>query len=173
MIVERTGLFKLGDQAVTIVGPDIEAGQQAPEVRLQANDWSLVDMLDSTEGKVRIVAAVPSISTSVCDTETRRFNEEAANLDEDIAIITVSADLPFTQANWCAAAGVDKVILLSDHQDASFGEQYGTLIKERRIHRRAVFVVDRGGTVVYADYMPALGEQPDYEAVLAAARKAL
>lgn len=171
--MERTGLLKLGGKDVTIIGPDIVVGQQAPEARMQANDWSMVDMLGSTEGKVRIIAAVPSLSTSVCDTETRRFNEEAAGLDDDIIILTVSADLPFTQANWCAAAGVDKVVLLSDHHDASFGEQYGTLIKERRCHRRAVFVVDRDGQVVYVDYMPALGDQPDYEAVLEAAREAL
>lgn len=171
--MERTGLLQLGGKDVTIIGADIEVGQAAPEVTLQANDWSMVDLLASTKGKVRILAAVPSISTGVCDTETRRFNEEAASLDDDIVIITVSTDLPFTQANWCAASGVERVVLLSDHQDASFGEQYGTLIKERRCHRRAVFVVGRDGRVVYADYMPQLGDQPDYEAVLAAARKAL
>lgn len=171
--MERNDFYKLGDKFVTIVGNDIEVGQAAPEVSLQANDWSMVDMLGSTAGKVRILAAIPSISTGVCDTETRRFNEAAAELSDDIVIITVSTDLPFTQKSWCAAAGVEQVLLLSDHQQAEFAEKYGTLIKERRINRRAVFVVDREGKVVYADYMPQLGDQPDYDAVLAAAKGAL
>lgn len=171
--MERNDIFQLGDKFVTIVGPDIEVGQPAPEATLQANDWSMVDMLASTQGKVRILAAIPSISTGVCDKETRRFNEEAAQLDDDIAILTISLDLPFTQRNWCAAAGVEQVTLLSDHHNAEFAEKYGTLVKEWRINRRAVFVVDREGQVVYADYMPKLGDQPDYEAVLAAAKGAL
>jgi len=171
--VERNDFYKLGDEFVTIVGEDITVGQQAPEVTLQANDWSMVDMLASTEGKVRILAAVPSISTGVCDAETRRFNEAAADLSDEIAILTISTDVPFTQKNWCAAAGVDQVTLLSDHLNAEFAVKYGTLVKERRINRRAVFVVNREGKVVYADYMPQLGDQPDYEAVLAAAKGAL
>ena len=171
--MERNDFYKLGDEFVTIVGEDITVGQQAPEVTLQANDWSMVDMLASTEGKVRILAAVPSISTGVCDAETRRFNEAAADLSDEIAILTISTDVPFTQKNWCAAAGVDQVTLLSDHLNAEFAVKYGTLVKERRINRRAVFVVNREGKVVYADYMPQLGDQPDYEAVLAAAKGAL
>jgi thiol peroxidase len=171
--MERIGLLQLAGADVTVVGPDIEVGQKAPEFRLQAPDWSHVDVLESTKGKVRIIAAVPSLNTSVCDVETRRFNEEAASLDPNITIITISTDLPYTLKNYCAAAGVDKVQVFSDHYDTNFGEKYGTLIKERRIERRAVFVVDKDGKVVYADYMPALGEQPNYEEVLAAAKQAL
>ncbi len=170
--MEREGLLELGGVGVTIIGPDIEVGQDAPEIMLQDQDWKDVKVLEATSGKVRILAAVPSLSTSVCDRETRRFNEEAAKLSEDIRIVTISHDLPFTQKNWCGAAGVEQVWVVSDHKDAEFGEKYGTLIKERRILRRAVFVVDRDGKVTYADYMPALGDEPDYEAVLAAARKA-
>jgi thiol peroxidase len=171
--MERSDIFKLADKPVTIVGADIEVGQKAPEFTARAQDWSVVDALASTEGKVRIIAAVPSLSTSTCDLETKRFNQEAAALDKDIAILTLSTDLPYTLKNWCAAAGVDKVTLLSDAYDASFGEKYGVLIKERRIFRRAVFVVDRAGKVTYAAYMPVLGEEPKYEEVLAAAKKAL
>jgi len=171
--MERTELFKLADKPVTIVGPDIEVGQQAPEFTVRLQDWSVVDGLASTQGKVRILAAVPSLSTSTCDLETKRFNQEAAALDGDIAILTLSTDLPYTLKSWCAATGVDKVTLMSDAYDANFGEKYGVLIKERRIFRRAVFVVDRNGKVVYADYMPVLGDQPKYDEVLAAAKKAL
>lgn len=171
--MERTGIYELGGQGVTIIGPDIEVGSQAPEFGVIDNDWQDVQALASTAGKVRILAAVPSLSTGVCDRETRRFNEEAAALGEDVAILTISQDLPWTQKNWCGAAGVEQVTTLSDARDAEFGEKYGTLIKERRILRRAVFVVDREGKVVYADYMPALGDEPDYEAVVAAAKAAL
>lgn len=171
--MERSGIFQLAGKDVTIVGPDIEVGQQAPEFTLRAQDWSVVDVLAATAGKVRIVAAVPSLGTEVCDIETKRFNQEAASLDPDIAIVTISTDLPYSLKSWCAANGIDRVLLYSDAYDTNFGQSYGTLIKERRILRRAVFVVDRQGKVVYADYMKVLGDQPDYDAVLAAARDAL
>jgi thiol peroxidase len=171
--MERTGIFELAGKGVTIVGPDIKEGQQAPDVVLRAPDWSVVDLLASTQGKVRILLAVPSLSTSTCDLETKRFNQEAASLDADIVVISVSTDLPYTLKNWCAANGIERVLTYSDAYDAAFGEQYGTLIKERRILRRAVFVVDRKGNVAYADYMPQLGDQPNYEEVLAAAKEAL
>ena len=170
--MEREGIFELGGKGVTIIGPDIEVGQAAPEFSVLDQDWNTVNALEASVGKVRIIAAVPSLSTSVCDRETRRFNEEAAKLGDDIRIITISHDLPFTQKNWCGAAGVEQVWVVSDHKNADFGEKYGTLIKERRILRRAVFVVNKEGNITYADYMAALGDEPDYEAVLTAARNA-
>lgn len=170
--MERSGIFELANKPVTIIGADIKVGDKAPEFTVRAQDWSLLDALKSTDGKVRIICAVPSLGTSVCDMETKRFNQEAASLDKDIAILTISTDLPYSLKNWCAANGVDKVTLLSDAYDVNFGEKYGVLIKERRIFRRAAFVVDRSGKVVYADYMPVLGDQPKYEEVLAAAKKA-
>ncbi len=171
--MERKGLLQIAGMDVTVIGPDIKVGQQAPEFTAHAQDWSFVDVLDATKGKVRIIAALPSLATSVCDMETRRFNQEAASLDENVAIIAVSDDLPYTLKNWCAAAGVDKVMVVSDHYDNNFGEKYGTLVKERRILRRAIFVVKKEGKVVYSDYMPTLGDQPKYEEVLAAAKGAL
>jgi len=126
-----------------------------------------------TKGKVRIMAAVPSLETSVCDRETRRFNEEAATLGEDVVIQVISMDLPYTQKRWCGAAGIEQVQVLSDHKMAEFGAKYGVLIKERRIFRRAVFVVDRQDKITYVDYMPELGNEPKYEEVLEAARAAL
>ncbi|KAA3648746.1 MAG: thiol peroxidase [Chloroflexi bacterium] len=170
---ERNDFYKLGDNFVTIVGSDIEVGQKAPEFTVQDQTFADLGVLDATKGKVRILAAVPSLSTSVCDRETRRFNEEAASLSDEIAIVTISADLPFTLKSWCGAAGVDQVLVVSDHMDAEFGMKYGTLVKERRILRRAVFVVDKDDKVVYSDYMASLGDEPDYEAVLEAAKGAL
>lgn len=171
--VERTGIFKLGENSVTIIGNDVVVGQTAPEFSAQANDWSLVQGLASTAGKVCILAAAPSLSTAVCDKETRTFNERAATLGDDIAILVISSDLPITQKNWCSGAGIDKVRTLSDHLDMDFGIKYGTYIKERRWHRRAVFVVDRDGKLVYVAYMPVLGVEPNYDEVLAAAKAAL
>src|SRR6185503_4474861 len=121
------------------------------------NDWSEFHGLASTAGKVRIFAAVPSLSTSTCDRETRTFNQRASELGQDVVVVTVSTDLPPTQKAWCGSAGVDRVITVSDHLDADFGVNYGTLLKERRWHRRAVFVVDKNDRVTYAAYMPALG----------------
>lgn len=173
MTVERKGLLQFHGQDVTIVGVDIQVGQPAPEFRVTTKDWEDIQALESTAGKVRIIGSLPSLNTSVCDRETRRFNQEAAALGDSVAILMVSMDLPFTLNNWCAAAGVDRVITLSDYKRGEFGEKYGVLIKEHRIFRRAIFVLDRGGVVVYAAYMPALGNEPDYVAVLEAARKAL
>ena len=173
MTTERTGLLQIADKEFTIIGDDIQVGQTAPDFAVQALDWSAVQGIADTKGKVRIIAAVPSLETGVCDRETRHFNEEAANLADDIVIQVISMDLPYTQKRWCGAAGIDKVQVLSDHMMAEFGEKYGCLIKERRLFRRAVFVVDRQDKVTYAAYMPALGVEPDYEEVLEAARAAL
>ena len=173
MATERFGLIKVGGKDATVIGDDIQVGQTAPDFSAHANDWSVVRGLADTAGKVRIIAAVPSLDTDVCDRETRRFNQEAAALGADIVIEVISTDLPYAQKRWCGAAGVDQVKTLSDHYTAEFGEKYGCLVKERRTLRRAVFVVGRNDKVVYADYMPVLGNEPNYEEVLAAAKNAL
>jgi thiol peroxidase len=173
MTIERTGLISLSGKDVTVVGPDIEVGQQAPHFTALATDWSEVDVLESSQGKVRIIGSLPSLSTSVCDRETRRFNQAAANLSDEIVVIMLSTDLPYTQKNWCSAAGVDRVFTYSDNLNVEFGTQYGVLIKERRVLRRSIFVVNRANEVVYADYMPTLGDEPKYDEVLQAARDAL
>jgi thioredoxin-dependent peroxiredoxin len=171
--MERKGLLQFQGQDAVVVGPDIVVGQKAPEFTVSGTNWQPVNGLESTRGKVRIIGSFFSVSTSVCDRETRRFNQEAASLGEDIAILMISMDLPVSLQNWCAAAGVDKVVTLSDHLQADFGQKYGVLLKDFRFFRRAIFVVDRQGTVVYSAYMPALGDEPNYSEVLLAARKAL
>lgn len=173
MPVERQGLLEVGGNAVTVIGRDMRVGQAAPEFHVTAQDWSIFHGIEDTLGKVRIIASVPSLDSSVCDRETRRFNQEASALDEDVVVLVISMDLPYAQRRWCGAAGVDRVTILSDHREASFGEKYGVLIKDLRVLRRAVFVIDRDGVVVYADYMPSFGDEPDYEAVLAAAKQVL
>ncbi len=173
MTLERTGLIKFSGKDVTVIGTDLLPGDAAPEFTPQAQDWSQTSILASTTGKVRIIAAVPSLDTPVCDRETRRFNQEAAALDPQIAIIIVSTDLPFAQKRWCGAAGIEQVQVVSDHLNAEFGQKYGCLIKEVRILRRAVFVIDHNEKIVFSQYLPALSDEPDYAAVLQAARQAL
>ncbi len=176
---ERGGVMELSGKPATIVGRDARVGQRAPGFTAQVGFWpgrdlwQELDPLQETAGKVRILAAVPSLDTNTCNLETRRFNEEAAALGPDIHVITISTDLPVAQKRWCGAAGVERVYVVSDHMAVDFGVKYGALMKERRWLRRAVFVVDRVGKIVYAAYMPKLGEEPDYAAVLAAARQAL
>jgi len=173
MTIERVGLLKFEGNEVTVIGPDILAGQIAPEFTAVTQEWSTFNGLQDTKGKVRIISSLLSLNTSVCDRETRRFNQEAIGLDDRIVILTVSMDLPYLLKNWCAAAGVDRVKTLSDHKNADFGQKYGVLLKEQRILRRAVFVVDRNDMVVYSAYMPALGDEPNYPEVLEAAKRAL
>jgi thiol peroxidase len=156
-----------------VVGVEIQEGMKAPDFLALTKDWSEVHPLATTLGKVRILTAVPSLDTSVCARETKRFNTEAADLGDQVTIFVVSMDLPYAQDRWCGAAGVDRVVTLSDHVYAEFGIKYGCLIQTKRLLRRAVFVVDRQDTVRYAAYMPTIGDEPDYASVLQAARQAL
>ncbi len=171
-MTERTGIITFQGNPLTLIGTEVKVGDKAPAFTVAANDLSPVTLSDY-EGKVLIIAAVPSLDTPVCDMETRRFNNEAASLGEDIKVLTVSMDLPFAQARWCGAAGIDAVQTLSDHASASFGENWGTLIKELRLLTRAVFVVGKDGKVEYVQYLKEITEEPDYEAALEAARKLL
>ena len=173
MTLERLGIVKFRGQDVPVLGEDLKPGMTAPEFTVQNLDWAPFHGLADTHGKVRIIAAFLSVDTDTCDRELHRFNQEAAALSKDVAILVVSNDLPFAQKRWCGAAGVDQVSVLSDHMTGEFGLNYGVLIKEARILRRAVFVVDRTGKLTYVAYMPALGDEPNYTEVLDAAKAAL
>lgn len=173
MTTTRTDVFKLGENFVTLLGDEVKVGDAAPEFTSVVMGWGKVNPLQDSKGKVIILSAVPSLETDVCDRETRRFNEEAAKLSDDIIIYTISTDFPMAQARWCGAAGVDKVKVVSDVLDAEFGTKYGILIKERRYLRRSVFIVGRDGKLTYVNYLPALGDEPNYDEVIAEAKKAL
>ncbi len=158
--------------ALTLQGNDIETGDKAPDFEVLDNELSTVKLSDYA-GKVVIISSIPSLDTPVCDIQTRKFNEEAANLSDDAVVLTISMDLPFAQKRWCGAAGIDNVRTLSDHRDASFAGAFGVLIKELRLLARAVFVVDKSGTVRYIQIVGELTHEPDYEAALDAARALL
>lgn len=172
-MAERTGLVTLKGNPITLTGKEIKAGQKAPDAELVANDLSAVKLSSLSRGKVSIITAVPSLDTSVCDVETRRFNVEAGGLGDAVVVLAVSMDLPFAQARWCGAAGVKNVQTLSDHRDAAFGKAYGVLIKDLRLLARAVFVVDKEGVVRYVELVKEVASEPNYAAALDAARKLL
>lgn len=155
---------------MTLVGNEVKVGDKAPDFTVLANDLSPVTLAD-TAGKVRLISVVPSIDTGVCDAQTRRFNEEAAKVD-NVEVLTISADLPFAQKRWCAAAGLENVKTLSDHRDFSFAEAYGVGMKELRLLARSVFVIDSSDTVTYAEYVGEGTDHPDYTAAVEAAKAA-
>jgi len=155
---------------VHLSGNEIKAGDKAPDCELLANDLTPV-RLSSYQGKIRIISSIPSLDTPVCDMETRKFNDMAAKMHPDTVILTVSMDLPFAQKRWCGAAGVDKVVTLSDHRSGEFGRAYGVMIDERRLLARAVFLVDREGRVQYEQVVGEIADEPDYEAILKALEK--
>ncbi|HQV95797.1 MAG TPA: thiol peroxidase [Anaerolineales bacterium] len=173
MVTVRSDVFKIGDTFATLLGDEVNVGDTAPAFTSVVPGWGRVNPLEESKGKVIILSAVPSLDTDVCDRETRRFNEEAAKLSEDIIIYTISCDFPMAQKRWCGAAGVDKVKVVSDVVDAEFGVKYGALIKERRYFRRSVFIVGRDGKLTYVKYLPVLGEEPNYDEVIQAAKQAL
>ncbi|EGL83214.1 thiol peroxidase [Caldalkalibacillus thermarum TA2.A1] len=158
-------------QPVTLLGNQVKAGDQAPDFTVLDNNLNEVTLADS-QGTVRLISVVPSIDTGVCDQQTRRFNEEAAQL-EGVSILTISVDLPFAQKRWCAASGVDKVQVLSDHRDLSFGMAYGVVIKELRLLTRSIFVIDHDNRIRYVEYVPEVTNHPDYEQALQAVRQVL
>ena len=169
---EHTGTITMKGNPLTLVGTMPQVGDAAPDVELLDNTLSPL-RLSSMKGKIVVLATVPSLDTPVCDLETRRFNEEAGSLGDDVVVLTVSMDLPFAQKRWCGAAGVDRVTTLSDHREAALGRSYGVLIKELRLLARSLFVLDRNGIVRYVQLVKEVADEPDYDAVLDAARALL
>lgn len=159
-----------GGNPVTLVGTPIKQGDEAPDFTVQDNGLNPKKLSDY-EGKVRILSVFPSVDTSVCSRQNKRFNQEAANLDSNMVILALSNDLPFALNRFCDAEGIDQVVTLSDHKDVDFGTKYGFLIEELRLLARGVVVVDQNNIVRYVEYVPEIGNEPDYEAALNAARQ--
>ena len=166
---EKTGVITFKGNPMTLLGPGLSVGDAAPDFTVVDNGLAAVS-LASYAGKIKIISAVPSLDTPVCDTETRRFNQEAASLPGDAVVLTISLDLPFAQKRWCGAAGIDKVITLSDYRDRAFGMAYGVLIKELLLLTRAVFVVDAANIIRYIEIVPEVTGEPDYAAAIAAVK---
>ena len=169
---ERTGLVTFKGNPLTLLGPEMKVGDKAPGFQVLDNSLQ-PKALESFKGQIKIISAVPSLDTPVCNLETRRFNEEAGKLPDQVVILTISMDLPFAQARWCAAAGVEKVKTFSDYKDRSFGLAYGVLIKELNLLARTVFIVDEQDVIRYVEVVPEIAQEPDYEGVLNAVRALL
>lgn len=167
--MSRPGMM-LGTVEHPVQGEMLKVGDPAPDFRLKANDWTIKSLADYA-GKVKIFSVVPSLDTRVCAAQTRRFNQEAAALGENVVILTVSADLPYAQRRWCAAEGIDRVETLSDHFDMNFSDAYGVHVTDMRICQRSVFVVDQNNVVQLAQYVPVMGDEVDFDATLNKARE--
>jgi thiol peroxidase len=167
---KMAAIVTLRGTPLTLIGHEVLVGDKAPDFEVVANDLKPVNF-SALPKKVYVLASVPSLDTPTCDLETRRFNQEAANLRPDVALMTISMDLPFAQKRWCGAAGVDRLKTYSDHREASFGMAYGVLIKELRLLARAVFIVDRAGMVRYTQLVKELAHEPDYDEILQAISK--
>ncbi|MCK1993942.1 thiol peroxidase [Peribacillus muralis] len=170
MAYERTDAVTLGGNPVTLIGPELRVGDKAPDFAVLTNDRRKAQLTDY-ENKTCIITTVPSLDTGVCDLQTKLLNEEASNMGEDVAVLTISVDLPFAQARWCKESNVDAITILSDHVDLSFGTAYGTYMKEHRLECRAVFVINQEGIIEYVEYVSEVTDHPDYESALQVVKK--
>ena len=171
MVERRTDLVTMQGRALTLLGPQLRVGDAAPDFTVVDRQWQAVRLSDFA-GRTVLISAVPSVDTSVCSLQTQRFNREAAALPDDVAVLTVSQDLPFALDRFCGAEGIERIAVLSDHVDSSFGLGYGVLIEGMRLLARSVWVVGRDGRIAYVEIVPQLTEHPDYDAAVRAAREA-
>lgn len=162
---ERTGIVTFKGSPLTLVGPELKAGQMIPEATLTATDLSDVK-ISSFKGKTLIISTVPSLDTSVCSLQTKRFNEEAKKLGDQVNILTISMDLPFAQKRWCGAENAENIKVASDYKGASFAKASGLLIKELHLLARSVMVVDKTGKITYVQIVPEVATEPNYDDVL-------
>ena len=169
---EKEAVVTMKGEPLALAGKRVKVGDLAEDFEVVANDLSAVKF-SSFRGKVCLISSVPSLDTGVCDIQTRKFNEQAKALADDVVVLTISMDLPFAQGRWCGAAEVENVQTLSDHRKAQFGNAFGVLIKELRLLARAVFVVNKDGVVRYIQIVDELTNEPDYEAALKAAKELL
>ncbi len=165
----RTVLFR--GQSLTLLGNELKTEEKAPNFRVLDNEMMPMKFRRTYSGKTAVILSLPSLDTSVCDIETRRFNREAEKMGPNVEILAVSMDLPFAQKRWCGAANIQRVKTYSDHLKADFGKSYGVLVKELRLLARAVFIIDKSGTVKYVQLVPEITDEPDYESALGALKQ--
>jgi thioredoxin-dependent peroxiredoxin len=174
-VQERAGAVLFKGNPVTLLGPELHAGDPAPQFMLTAGDLSGVnlDMLLDEGKRAAMLIVVPSLDTSVCNLESQKFNARIGELPPDVTAAVVSMDLPFAQARWCGAQGAEvKLQMLSDYRDRSFGLNYGLLIAELGFHARAIVVIGKDRTIRYVQLVPDVASEPDYDAALKAAAAA-
>ena len=171
-MIERPGDVTHRGRPLTVLGDKLKVGDKAPDFEVVTNLFlpEIVTLADSA-GKVRLISVVPSLDTGTCDAQTRRFNQEISQYGDNVIGYTISVDLPPAQQRWCGNAGVERIKTLSDYRSMSFGNAYGTHIKEVRVEQRAVFIVDADDTIRYVEYVPEISQHPDYDAALTALKE--
>ncbi|PJF20935.1 MAG: thiol peroxidase [Phototrophicales bacterium] len=162
--------MKVGESEHTVQYDMLKVGDKAPDFKLVANDLSIKSLADF-DGKVKIISVIPSIDTGVCSAQTRRFNQEAAQLGDDIVVLTVSADMPFALKRYCGNEGVENTITLTTYRDMKFADDYGVHDIDWRVCQRAVFVVDKNNVIQHVEYVPVIGNEVDFEAALSKAKE--
>ena len=167
---ERKAAATFKGNPLTLIGPELKKGDQAPSFQVLAKDLS-VATLETFKGKTKLISVVPSLDTPVCDAQTKRFNDEASKLPSEVEVLTISMDLPFAQTRWCGAAHADKIQCLSDHREASFGKAYGVLIKELRLLARSIFVIGPEDQIRYVEYVKEVTQHPNYGKALESLRE--
>ncbi|HSB33004.1 MAG TPA: thiol peroxidase, partial [Nitrospirota bacterium] len=165
--MERSGVITMKGKPLTVIGPDVRAGDRAPAFSVLDENLNSVSLADFA-GKTKLISVTPSLDTPVCDLQLRRFNREAATMPRDVVVLNISMDLPFAVSRFCATAGIDRAKALSDHRNASFGAAYGVLIKELRLLARSIFIIDKNDVVRYKEIVPEQSNHPDYEKALRA-----
>ncbi len=169
---QKKGLVAARGKPLTLLGPELQVGDKAPEFQVVDNNLNPVKLSDF-EGKVVLLSVTPSVDTGICDLQAKRFNKMATEVSGDVVILNISVDLPFALARWCGATGSDKIKTLSDYQDWNFGLQYGLLIKETRLLARSVWIIDKQGIIRYIQIVPELPTEPDYEDAFKALKKVI
>lgn len=162
-----------GGNPITLAGNEIKVGDKAPDFVALKQDLTPFEFYKETEGKVVIISAVPSVDTSVCEFQTTHFNQSAAELSNDVFLVTVSVDLPFAQKRFCGAHGIENSAVVSDHRALDFGEKYGFILQEVRLLERGVVIIDKDRTVKYVEYLPEVTNHPNYDAALEAVKTLL
>src|SRR5512142_1892551 len=165
--MERSGVITMKGKPLTVIGPDVRAGDRAPDFSVLDENLNIISLADFA-GKSKLISVTPSLDTPVCDLQLRRFNREAASMPRDVVVLNVSMDLPFAISRFCSTANIDRAKALSDHRDASFGAAYGVLIKELRLLARSIFIIDKNDVVRYKEIVPEQSNHPDYEKALRA-----
>jgi len=170
MVQERANVVTFRGNPLTLLGPDLQVGEKAPDFRVVDTDLNPVTLKDFA-GKVLLISVTPSLDTPVCDLQGRKFNELAANLSEDVVVVNISVDLPFAQKRWCGANNIDRIKVLSDYQERDFGLKYGVLIKELKLLARSVWIIDKDGVIRYKQIVPEVTNEPNYDEAMEALKQ--
>jgi thioredoxin-dependent peroxiredoxin len=170
----RSGAVTFKGAPLTLAGNEVKVGQSAPDFKLHYFEGGLKELkLADLKGKPTLLSVVPSLDTPVCAMQTKKFNESLGELGDRVNAITVSLDLPFAQNRFCGSENIKNIRAASDYQDRNFGNSYGTLIEELKILSRAIFVLDKDGKVVHAEYVPEVASEPNYDTALSALKSQL